>query len=153
MLIRPRYINISSLGQKLSIVPWMRQQDPGAQSSLSVSLSQVGGFHTTLLTAVLFSPFWKRGSCLWFPTTTTTPTPLPRPHGFNLGYFNPAWKRKKSKCVLGCFQSELHNLSSSSSLLLNAASEWSALLSGTERERLKNLNGEAHTPCITIKKG
>lgn len=87
------------------------------------------------------------------PPPPTTTTRLPRPHGFNLGYFNLAEEEENSKCVLSCFQSELHNLSSSSSLLLNAASERSALLSGTARERLKNLNGEAHTPRITIKKG
>lgn len=60
------YINKSSLGGKLSIVPWMRQQDPSTQSSLTRSLSELEGFHTTLLRTVLFSPFWKRGSYLWF---------------------------------------------------------------------------------------
>lgn len=82
-------------------------------------------------------------------TPPTTPPPmtttrLPRPHGFNLGYFNLA-QEEKSKCVLGFFQSELHNLSSSSSLLLNAASKRSALLSGTERETQKSKWGGTHS--------
>lgn len=129
---------MSSLRQKLLIVPWMRQQDPSAQSSLSVSLSEVEGFHATLFTAVLFSPFWKGGSWLWFFFLPSLPL-----YGFNLGYFNPA---EKSKCVsrlLSVWAAKLISLF----LFVIKCSEWTIGVSLRDREsESKNLNGEAHSP-------
>lgn len=68
----------------------MRQQDPSAQSSMSVSLSEVEGFHTTLFTAVLFSLLKERELVMIFFFFPLPSLPL---YGFNLGYFNLGEKK------------------------------------------------------------